>query len=136
MIKISINKQKSSNFSTSISNFCKFINEAQNNYAWHTDEINRLDKLTQDYLHKLELEGLNYRERAKVATQLMRCRQQRRISKDVVEMLSPFVDFMCSDKGKNTYNILREVLGQTRKVEERINNRSYRYRVLEAVDNM
>ena len=57
-------------FSESISSFCKLMENAQRDYAWNYDEVNRMDRLTQDYLHKLELDGLDYKERAKVATQL------------------------------------------------------------------
>ena len=128
---MSANKPETVQLSVYISNFCKLIADSQKSYAWHHDEVNRLDKLTQDYLHKLELEGLNYKERAKVATQLMRCRQLRRVSKDAIEVLEPLINFVATDKGKGIYNMLREVIGQTRKVEEHIDNRSYRYKVLE-----
>ena len=107
------------------------ITEAQKDYDWNRDEVNRLDKLTQDYLHKLELEDLGYSERAKIATQLAQCRKLRRESKDTVEILEPLVAFLDSDKGRSMFNLLRETLGKTRKVEERMDNRTYRYRVLD-----
>lgn len=88
-------------FSESISSFCKLMENAQRDYAWNYDEVNRMDRLTQDYLHKLELDGLDYKERAKVATQLAKCRQARRECKDTVEILEPLVQFLESDKGKN-----------------------------------
>lgn len=78
----------------------------------------------------LELEGLNYNERAKVATRLSQCRQLRRESKDTVEILEPLISFLESDKGKNMINLLKETLGKTRKVEERMESRTYRYKVL------
>ena len=107
-------------FSESISSFCKLMENAQRDYAWNYDEVNRMDRLTQDYLHKLELDGLDYKERAKVATQLAKCRQARRECKDTVEILESLVQFLESDKGKNLLNLVREALGKTRKVEERI----------------
>lgn len=97
---------------------------------------NRLDRLTQDYLHKLELEKLNYSERAKIATKLSRCRQLRRQSKDTVEILEPLIAFIEGDKGKQMLNLMKEVLGQTRKVEGRMDNRVYRYRVIEDGDKV
>ena len=90
-----------------------------------------MDRLTQDFLHKLELDGLDYKERAKVATQLAKCRQARRECKDTVEILEPLVQFLESDKGKNLLNLVREALGKTRKVEERMETRTYIPRVLE-----
>lgn len=128
---MSKNQSKNPQFSTYISEFCRVITEAQHDYEWNKDEVNRLDKLTQDYLHKLELEKLSYGERAKIATQLAKCRQLRRESKDTAEILEPLITFMESDRGKNMFNVLRDALGKTRKVEERMENRTYRYRVLE-----
>lgn len=118
-------------FSSVISDFVKMMENASRDYKWNYDEEKRMDKLTQDYLHKLELGGLDYKERAKVATQLARCRQARRECKDTVEVLEPFVQFIESDRGKNLYNLIREVLGKTRKVEERMETRVYIPRVLE-----
>lgn len=118
-------------FSTTISDFCQMVTDALADYEWNKAEVNRLDRLTQDYLHQLELNGLDYKERAKVATQLTKTRQLRRASKDTVEILEPFVDFIESEKGKQTMNLMREALGKTRKVESKMENRTYRYKVLE-----
>lgn len=125
------NKPKPPQFSQSISSFCKLMEDAKSDYAWNFSEVNRMDRLTQDYLHKLELEDLDYKERAKIATQLTRCRQARRACKDTVEVLEPLVQFLESDKGKNLLNLVREALGKTRKVEERMETRTYIPRVLE-----
>lgn len=121
-------------FSSVISKFCNMLTDAQSNYEWNKAEVGRLDRLTQDYLHKLELEGLLYKERAKVATQLAKTRQLRRESKDTTEILEPLITFLESDRGKNMINVLREALGKTRKVEERMENRTYRYKVLEELE--
>ena len=121
-------------FSVYISNFCDMVAEAKLDYEWNNEEVNRLDRLTQDYLHRLELDGLSYNERAKVATQLVRCRKLRRISKDTVEILEPFVEFIETDKGKQLLNLMKETLGKTRKVEERMKTRTYRYKVLNTTE--
>lgn len=117
-------------FSPYISGFCRLMDDVQKDYAWNYAEVNRMDRLTQDYLHKLELEDLDYKERAKVATLLAKCRQQRRECKDTVEVLEPLVQFLESDKGKNLLNLVCEALGKTRKVEERMETRTYVPRVL------
>lgn len=122
---------KQPSFSTYISDFCNMVNAAKSDYEWNREEVNRLDKLTQDYLHMLELDGLDYKERAKVATQISKTRQTRRASKDTTEILEPLIQFLDSDKGRNMMNLMREVLGKTRKVEERMSNRTYRYKVYE-----
>ena len=77
---------KEPDFSGDISGFLKLLTGAMSDYEFNSDEVSRLDRLTQDYLHKLELEGLDYRERAKVATQLKNTRQLRRQSKDTTEI--------------------------------------------------
>ena len=118
-------------FSETISNFCDMVTEVKSDYEWNKTEVNRLDRLTQDYLHQLELNGLNYQERAKVATQLTKCRQLRRASKDTVEILEPFVEFIESEKGKQAMNFMKEALGKTRKVENYMKNRTYRYKELD-----
>jgi hypothetical protein len=48
-----------------------------------------------------------------------------------VEILEPFIEFVDSEKGKQTMNLMREALGKTRKVEKYMENRTYRYKVLE-----
>lgn len=121
-------------FSATISAFCSMVTDSISDYEWNKAEVNRLDRLTQDYLHRLELENLDYGERAKVATQLAKCRQLRRASKDTVEILEPFIDFIESDKGKQTMNLMREALGKTRKVEKYMENRTYRYKVLSSME--
>lgn len=122
--------KKNPGFSNYISDFCAMVENAKNDYEWNSAEVNRLDKLTQDYLHQLELNGFDYNGRAKVATKLAKCRQLRRESKDTVEMLEPFISFIESDKGRNMMNLMKEALGKTRKVEERMKTRTYRPRVL------
>lgn len=117
-------------FSSYISEFCQMIEQAKQDYTWNQEEISRLDKLTQDYLHKLELENLNYNERAKLATQLAKCRRLRRESKDTVEILSPLIGYLETERGKQTVNLLKETLGKTRRVEENMKTRTYRYKII------
>lgn len=118
-------------FSPSISAFCSMMEQAQKDYAWNYEQVNHLDRLTQDYLHQLELRDLKYKERARIATQIAKCRQQRRACKDTVEILDPLIQFLESDKGKTLMNLTREVLGKTRKVEEKMQNRIYVPRVMD-----
>lgn len=118
-------------FSGTISDFCNMVTAAKADYDWNKEEIKRLERLTQDYLHQLELGDLGYRERAKIATSLAKCRQLRRASKDTVEILEPFIEFIESEKGRQTVNLMREALGKTRKVEKHMESRIYRFRELE-----
>lgn len=117
-------------FSEGISAICNCLDQARRDYEWNRDMIAEMDKLTQDYLHSLELDGLKYEARAKVATKLAQCRQKRREHKDTVAILEPLVQYLDSEKGRQLLNLLREVLGKTRKVEERMKDRVYFPRVL------
>lgn len=118
-------------FSCAIGELIELLENAKKDYYWNADEVNRLNGLQQDYLHMLELDGLNYGERAKIATKLMKCRQDRRDSKDMVRVLEPLIRFMESDKGRNMVNLMKEVLGKTRRVEKEMENRIYVPRELE-----
>lgn len=123
-------KVKKQRTSERISEICKLFDSVPKDYAWCSDKVNEMDKLTQDYLHMLELDGLKYEERAKVATQLAKCRQTRREYKDEMQVLEPLAGFLCSDKGVQSLKQLREVLGQTRRREEHMKSRMYCPRVL------
>lgn len=127
-------KNKKPEFSPAIENFCNIAEQARLDYEWNYTEVKRLEQLTQDYLHKLELDNLSYSERAKIATKLAECRKQRRASKDTVSVLEPFVSFIESDKGKKMMNSIKELLGHTRSIEKRMETREYRQRVLDETD--
>lgn len=64
------NKKQTPAFSENISAICRMFDDAIKDYQWNDEKVAEMDRLTQDYLHKLELDGLKYEERAKVATQL------------------------------------------------------------------
>lgn len=123
-------KTEPPHFAATVESFCRMIDTAQKDYANSASEMEKLDKLTQDYLHKLELGDLDYKERAKLATKLRDCRQARRGYKDTIEVLEPLVQFVESERGHNMMNLMHEVLGKTRKVEERMATRIYWPRVM------
>ena len=123
-------KEQPPRFSQTISDTVQIMDTAVKDYVWSREQVVKMEKLTQDYLHALELNGLDYGERAKVATKLQQCRQLRRAHKDTAEILEPLVQFIDSDKGRNMLNLLREALGKTRKAEGRMENRVYHPRVL------
>lgn len=124
-------KKQSCGYSANISSVCRMLDKAVTDYEWHKEEIQKMEALTQDYLHSLELDGLKYKERAKIATQLSECRKKRREHKDAVMVLEPLVQYLSTEKGRQLNNLLKEVLGKTRKVEEKMQNRTYRKRVLQ-----
>ena len=108
------------------------LDNAKKDYEWNAQSVKRMDGLTQDYLHSLELDNLGYKERAKIATKLADCRRERREHKDMALNLEPLVTFLDSEKGKQMLNLMREALGKTRKIENYMQNRRYFARVLNA----
>ena len=125
--------------SKNIENFLNFYDVAQQEYKIAFEMVNKCDQLTQDLLHKLELDKLSNSEKNKIATQLKYCRKDRRYWKDIVEELEPFVDLFVSmgdnkkvaESSKTFINMLRSnVLGKTRKQETYHANRSYKPRII------
>ena len=104
-------------YSKQISEICTMFRQAQTDHAFFTGEVNRYDRITQDLLHKLELENLKYKERAKLSTQLQTVRQERRKCKDNAAKLTPIVEFLGGAKGSQMMGHLNEALGKTRKIE-------------------
>ena len=118
------------NFSEQLSGTCKMFDNAINDYKWNISERNRMEGLIQDYLHQLELEDLNDEQLLDIAKNIVACRRQRRAHKDTIEILEPMVRYFDTDNGKRLVNLMKEVLGQTRKLEDRMSNRVYVCRVL------
>ena len=124
--------------SEQISNFLSMTDQAQKSYKWSQEEIQRLDLLTQDYLHMLELQDSNYHKRAQIAAALRQCRVTRRHHKDNILFLEPLIILLGSDKGKMMVSQLQQTLGAVRKAERSVNDRHYTPRVLstEEYENM
>lgn len=113
-----------------ISEFLNFIASAQSQYRFYFDEMSNQDKMTQDLLHSLELDGLKCNERSKLATKLMINRKDRRYYKDIVEELEPIVQFFDDRQNKKVLDNLKQVLGTCRRAEGYHANRTYVPRVL------
>ena len=105
--------------------FLDFVENAKSDYSFNLEAMKNEERITQDYLHKLELEGLNCRERSKIATQLAVNRQLRRNYKDMVEELQPIVEFFEEPQNKKLIDHMSQLLGQVRKVENYHQQRIY-----------
>ena len=116
--------------SEQITNLIKFIAAAQSHYKFCDEEMKKQEALTQDYLHSLELDGLNCSERSKLATKLATNRKDRRYYKDRVEELEPIVIFFADQQNKKMLDRLQQILGQVRKQENYHKDRTYRPKVL------
>jgi len=118
-------KQEQKTPSQILKTFLDFVENAKSEYNFNLEAMKNEERITQDYLHMLELEGLNYRERSKIATQLVANRQARRNYKDAVEELEPIVEFFEEAHNRNLINQLSQLLGQVRKVENYHQKRFY-----------
>lgn len=123
-------KTQSTELSVCIAEFIRLLNDTIKDQNFSFEEVHRLDLLQSDYLHVLELEDLDYNQRASVAIKIRNCRRERRLNKDVVELLGPITELMKSKIGTEFIRQLNEVLGKTRRLEERSKNRIYWPRVL------
>lgn len=121
---------KSTELSICLAEFIRVLNDSIKDRRFSFDEVHRLDLLQNDYLHILELEDLDYKQRASIAIKIRNCRRERRRNKDVTELLEPITELMESKIGIEFMRQLSEVLGKTRKLEERNKSRIYWPRVL------
>lgn len=120
------------NLALELEAFLNLLTQVKSDYAWSVEEESRLEALSQDYLHLLELQDTDSYDMAQAAAELRLCRIDRRAAKDTQAQLKPMVEFLESEKGKMAVSQLRQVLGSTRKAEKTILNRRYTPRVLES----
>lgn len=128
-----MSKKKNENLSSlNIEQFLNFLREVEQTYNLYVEYQKEQENLTQDLLHKLELENLKENEKRKLATQLRINRKDRRYFKDKVEELSPIYNFIFENK--KVFNNLTNILGEVRKQEKYHENRRYFPKVLKYND--
>lgn len=71
-----------------------FVQSLEMRYQVNADGVHEQDLITQDLLHKLELEPLNAAQLVQLAKQLKDTRQTRRLMKDELEILKPMREFI------------------------------------------
>lgn len=113
-------------YSQELENFLNFLRdcEALNHIAY--DNLAKCEKEQQNLLHELELDGLNYKERAKVATKISKMRHERRGSKDSIELTRDILNFY--NENKPVIKKLERILGDIRKYESFMKTRTYKKR--------
>lgn len=89
-------------------------------------EVQDTENVELDIIHDLELNPLSYHEVARRGKRLTETLRSRRIAKDTVELLQPFMRWC--DASPGFFKSLEGVLGDTRKIEEKHKNRYYRPR--------
>lgn len=123
-------KQQKISPSQCIKNFLEFVQNVKSDYDYNVEAMRKEDRITQDYLHMLELEDLSYHERSKVATKLVENRKARRDYKDMVEELEPIIEFLEDPANKKVIDQMSHLLGKVRKVESYHQNRFYMPKVI------
>lgn len=108
-----------------------YIEDVKERYEAASEAMKLEDKRLQDLLHELEF-AEDKAERNKVATKFQKSRRERRRQKDEVQRLELLVEFFNSQNHKNTFNKMRQLVGNQRKREAYLNGeRHYNKRVEE-----
>ena len=109
--------------STHISDFLKFLREADTIYAIADRAQKESDNETQDILHAMELDSLSYHGRARLSSALSAVRQNRRTAKDTAEIMKPVLEW--KEKNRAALKSLETILGTVRTLEKEKENRFY-----------
>ena len=109
--------------STHISDFLKFLREADTIYTIADVTQKESDNETQDILHDMELDSVSYHGRARLSSALSAVRKKRRKAKDTAEIMKPVLDW--KEKNRAAVKSLETVLGTVRTIEKEKENRFY-----------
>ena len=109
--------------STHISDFLKFLLEAETIYAIADVTQDEADNETQDILHAMELDSVSYHDIAKLSSALSAVRKKRRKAKDTAEIMKPVLDW--EEKNRDAVKSLETVLGAVQTIEKEKENRFY-----------
>ena len=116
--------------STRIEQFLDLCDHAKSIYQVNYDVVLKCDKVTQDFLHAIELYSLTYKQRAKLTSSERQNRIERRAAKDVVEEYEPIVKWLGEvPEAAKAINKLKQTLGEIRKSERYHEERTYVKRI-------
>lgn len=121
-----MNRQRSP--AEEIEEFLNFVDACGREYAYVQDMVKEEDSRLQDLLHEMEF-AADRAERNRVATKLQNSRRARRKNKDILQKNELLIKFFEDSQNRKTLNMLRQLLGRQRKVEEYLQSeRHYRPR--------
>ena len=114
--------------SKDISEFNSLIEKVKSDYEYASSMILQLDQeYYQDIAHAFELDPVC--EKNKIATRARTNRLDRRYYKDIAEEYEPLYKLVTDKANVKSFELLKQVLGQTRKSESYHEKRTYRPRV-------
>lgn len=109
--------------SENVSDFLDFLRESEQLARISKENEQEANDSTQDILHKLEIQPVSYHEAARLARKLAEVRQSRRMAKDIYNTVSLIVQW--AEENKNVVKSLERLLGDVRKAEKFMRNRTY-----------
>lgn len=121
--------KKSKKLSDELSLVLSFLRNAKLMYSNNRELLSMYDRKTSDFNHALELDNLNYKERAKLATKQRDNLLERRKCKDIIYEYQPLAELLETKEGVRFLNLLNEALGKIRKQEKLHEDRIYHKRV-------
>lgn len=114
---------KNEDVGANVEGFLKFLKDASGELYAAKAEVDYCERKTQDILHELEIVDMTYHQRAHLSEELMNVRRQRREAKDMIELLTPVVEW--AGNANLVIGKLQTCLGAIRKSEEKQKNRVY-----------
>ena len=109
--------------SAQIENFLRFLMNCDEEYNIAVSRENDADAATQDILHHIELEENSQLDYIYEGLQLHRIRKERRRAKDTQQLTKPIKEW--AEVNKRIIKELEQLLGEVRRQERYIENRSY-----------
>lgn len=110
-------------YSAQIENFLRFLTNCDEEYNIAVQSESDADAATQDILHHIELEENSQLDYIYEGLQLHRVRRERRQAKDTQRLTKPIREWMAANK--RVIRDLEKLLGELRRQERYIENRSY-----------
>lgn len=110
-------------YSAQIENFLRFLMNCDEEYNIAVSRENDADAATQDILHHIELEENSQLDYIYEGLQLHRIRKERRRAKDTQQLTKPIKEW--AEVNKRIIKELEQLLGEVRRQERYIENRSY-----------
>lgn len=110
-------------YSAQIENFLRFLMNCDEKYNIAVQKENDADAATQDILHHIELKENTQQDYILEGLQLHRVRRERRHAKNTQRLTKPIKEWEASNK--RVIRDLEKLLGEVRRQERYIENRSY-----------